>query len=117
MRFMALLKGSKESEAYVPTREDAARMGAYIAQAQAAGWLLATEGLQSSAKAARLTLAGGKLTVTDGPFTEAKELIASYALLEVGSKQEAIERTREFLSLIGGGEVEIWQVYEPSDFR
>jgi len=54
--------------------------------------------------------------VTDGPFTESKELIASYALIQVGSKEEAIERTVQFLEVIGGGEVEIWQVYEPSDF-
>ena len=53
---------------------------------------------------------------TDGPFTEAKELIASYALLQVSSKEEAIERSEDFLKLIGGGEIEIWRVYEDSDF-
>jgi len=116
MRFMALLKGSRDSEAYVPSKEDAERMGKYVAQAQSAGWLLATEGLHPSAKASRLTLSGGKRAVTDGPFAESKELIASYALLEVRSKEEAIERIWEFLNLIGGGEVELWQVYESSDF-
>ena len=117
MRYMALLKGSRESEAFVPSKEDAARMGKYIEEAMRAGWLLATEGLQPSAKASRVHLSGGKRAVTDGPFAESKELIASYALLQVNSKEEAIERTYEFLELIGGGEVEIWQVYEPSDFR
>ena len=112
MRYMALLKGSKESEAYVPGKEDMARMGEYIEEARNAGWLIATEGLQSSSKAARIKLAGGKRTVTDGPFTETKELIASYALLQVSSREEAIERTWEFLELIGGGEIEIWQVFE-----
>lgn len=116
MRYMALLKGSRESETFVPSKEDAARMGKYIEEAMSAGWLLATEGLQSSAKAARVTLAGGTRTVTDGPFTESKELIASYALLQVSSKEEAIERTARFLDLIGGGEIDIWQLYEPSDF-
>jgi hypothetical protein len=117
MRYMALLKGSKESEAYVPSKEEAAQMGQYIEAAMKEGWLLATEGLQSSAKASRIQVAGGKRTVTDGPFTESKELIASYALLQVSSKDEAIARTEEFLQLIGGGEIDLWQLYEPTDFR
>ena len=117
MRYMALLKGNRESEAFVPSKEDAARMGQYIEAAMKEGWLLATEGLQSSAKAARVQVAGGKRTVTDGPFAETKELIASYALLQVNSKEEAIARTEEFLQLIGGGEVDLWQLYEPTDFR
>jgi hypothetical protein len=116
MRFMALLKGSSETEAFVPSSEDMAGMGKYIEEAMSAGWLLATEGLHPSAQAARIKLAGGKRAVTDGPFTESKELIASYALLQVGSKEEAIERTVGFLERIGGGEVDIWRVYEPSDF-
>jgi hypothetical protein len=117
VRYIALLKGSRQSEAYVPSKEDAARMGQYIEAAMRAGWLLATEGLQSSAKATRIRVAGDKRSITDGPFTEAKELIASYALLQVSSKEEAIERTTQFLELIGGGEVDIWQLFEPSDFR
>jgi hypothetical protein len=116
MRYLAILKGSKESEAFVPSKEDAARMGTYIQQAMSGGWLIATEGLQSSAKASRVKLANGKRTITDGPFTESKELIASYALLKVSSKQEAIERTQNFLEIIGGGEVDLWQLYEESDF-
>jgi len=116
MRFMGLLKGSRESEAYVPSKEDAARMGQYIEAAKNAGWLLATEGLHPSVKAVRLRLSEGKRAITDGPFTESKELIASYALLQVSSKEEAIQRCSDFLELIGGGEVEIWQVLEPSDF-
>ncbi|HEX5414415.1 MAG TPA: YciI family protein [Chloroflexota bacterium] len=117
MRYMALLKGSKESEAYVPSKDDAAQMGNYIEAAMKEGWLLATEGLHPSAKAARVQVAGGKRAVTDGPFSESKELIASYALLQVNSKEEAIARTEEFLQLIGGGEIDLWQVYEPTDFR
>lgn len=116
MRFMGLLKGSPESEAYVPSKEDAGRMDQYIETAKNDGWLIATEGLHPSAKAARMKLSEGKRAITDGPFTESKELIASYALLEVGSKEEAVQRCWDFLELIGGGEIEIWQVYEPSDF-
>ena len=116
MRFIALLKGSKESEAHVPSPEDMAGMGKYIEEAMKAGWLIATEGLHPSSKAARINLTGAKRNITDGPFTETKELIASYALLQVSSKAEAIDRSWNFLEVIGGGEVEIWQVYEPSDF-
>ena len=116
MRYMAVFKGSRDSEAYVPSKEDMARMGKYIEEAKNAGWLLATEGLHPSSKAARVSLSGGKRSVTDGPFTESKELIASYALLQVSSKEEAIERTWGFLEFIGGGEIELWQVFEASDF-
>jgi len=116
MRYMGLLKGNQHSENYVPSKEDAAGMQGYIEQAMKAGWLIATDGLQSSSKASRIRVADGKRTITDGPFTEAKELIASYAILEVGSKEEAIERTTEFLNLIGGGEIDLYQMYEPADF-
>ncbi len=116
MRYMALLKGNRESESYVPSKEDAERMGKVIEEGMSAGWLIATDGLHPSSRTSRLNLAGGKRTITDGPFAESKELIASYALLKVGSKEEAIERTWQFLDLIGGGEVELWQVYDPEDF-
>ena len=116
MRFIALLKGSKESEAYVPSAEEMSGMGKYIEQAMSAGWLVATEGLHPSSKAARVTVSGGKSTVTDGPYTESKELVASYAILQVSSKAEAIERAQDFLNVVGGGEVDLWQVYQPSDF-
>ncbi len=112
MRFMGLLKGSRESEAYVPSPEAMAFMAKYIEDAQKAGWLVMTGGLLPSANAARIHLKEGKRTVVDGPFTESKELIASYAIIEVASKEEAIERTSQFLELIGGGDIELWQMYE-----
>ncbi len=117
MRFMGLLKGNQHTENFTPNPEDFARMGEYVAQAMKAGWLVATDGLQSSSKASTIRVADGKGTITDGPFTETKELIASYAILQVGSKQEAIERTTEFLNLIGGGEIDLYQMYDPSDFE
>jgi hypothetical protein len=116
MRFLALSKGNKHTEAYVPSAEDASGMGQQIEEAMSEGWLIATEGLQPSAKAARIIVSGDKRSITDGPFTESKELIASYSLLQVSSKQEAIEHATRFLELIGGGEIELWQLYEPSDF-
>jgi hypothetical protein len=116
MRYMALAKGNQQTETWVPTKEATVQMGAYIEDAMRAGWLIATEGLHPSAKASRITVAGGKRTITDGPFTESKELIASYALLEVSSKEEAIERCQVFLDMVGGGEIELWQVYTEADF-
>jgi hypothetical protein len=117
MRFLGLLRADKESEAGVPpTPELMAAMGTFLEEITRAGVLLATDGLHPSSKGARVKLQNGKVTVTDGPFTESKELVASYALFEVKSKAEAIEWTTRFLKVLGKGECEIRQVYEPSDF-
>jgi hypothetical protein len=116
MRYMALLKGNRDSESRAPSKEEVAQMGQYVGAAMKEGWLVATEGLRPSANATRIQVSAGKPTVIDGPFTESKELVASYAILQVQSKQEAIERTRQFLELIGGGEIDLWQLYEEADF-
>jgi hypothetical protein len=117
MRFMALLKADESSEAGAPpSPELMTKMGAFMEEIVKAGVLLGTDGLHPSAKGARITLAGGKRTVTDGPFTETKELIASYALIQVASKEEAIEWGWRFLEVLGEGQVEIRQVFEASDF-
>jgi hypothetical protein len=79
---------------------------------QRTGVLLATEGCLPSALGARVRLAGGELTVTDGPFAESKELIAGFALLQADSREEAVELTRRFLQVAGDGECEIRQVYD-----
>ncbi len=114
MRFLGILKGSAVTEGYVPSQDEIAAMEAWIDSAKQEGWLIDTVGLFPSARAARVTYSGGKRTVTDGPFTEAKELIASYAVLEVASKEEAIEHTSRFLEYCGGeGECDLWQVWEP----
>jgi hypothetical protein len=99
-----------------PTREDMTRMGKLIEQMVSEGVLLATEGCQPSAKGARVRQSDGRITVTDGPFTESKELIAGFALIQVKSKDEAIEWTKRFLEVAGDGESEIRQVHEPTDF-
>ena len=91
-------------------------MGALIEEMTTAGVLLATEGCLPSAKGARVRRAGDKVTVTDGPFTESKELIAGFALLQVGSKEEAIAWTKRFLECAGDGESEIRQIAEADDF-
>jgi hypothetical protein len=89
-----------------------AKMGKLVEEWMKSGVLLATEGCLPSALGARVRLAGGKFTVTDGPFTEAKELIGGFALIHARSKEEAIEHTRNFLKIAGDGETEIRQVYE-----
>jgi hypothetical protein len=117
MRFLGLLRADAESEAGTPpSPELMTRMGTFIEEVMKAGVLLATDGLHPSAKGARIRVANGKVTVTDGPFTESKELVASYAILQTKSKEEAIEWTTRFLNVLGTGECEIRQIYEPSDF-
>lgn len=117
MRFMGLLKADKDSEAGAPpSAELMEKMGKFIEEVTKAGVLLATDGLQPSSKGKRVRLSNGRVTVTDGPFTESKELIASYALFEVKSMAEAVEWTRRFLEVLGEGECEIRPLFEASDF-
>jgi hypothetical protein len=117
MRFIGLLKADEHSEAGArPTPELMERMGKFMEAITKAGVLVASEGLQPSSKGARVKLSNGKVTVTDGPFTESKELIASYAILEANSVAEAIEWTTRFLQVLGTGECELRPVFGPSDF-
>jgi hypothetical protein len=118
MRFLALLKADKHSEAGAPPPRDLMeKMGRFIEEITKAGVLLNTAGLHPSSKGSRIRLSEGKVTVTDGPFTETKELVASYALLETKTKAEAIDWTTRFLKVLGEGECEIRPLYEPSDFQ
>ncbi len=87
-------------------------MAKLIEEMAKAGVLLATDGLQPSSKGARVRISGGKFTVTDGPFTEAKELIAGHAIVQVKSKEEAIEWAKRFLKVMGEGESEIRQMHD-----
>ncbi len=117
MRILGLLKADKDSEAGVPpSPELIAKMGTFIEEVAKAGVLLATDGLQPSAKGKRVRLSQGKVTVIDGPFTESKELIASYALFQVKTMEEAVEWTTRFLNVLGEGECELRPVFEASDF-
>ena len=93
MRFLTVYK-SVERDA-PPTPEEMATMGQYIETSMKAGVLLSAEGCLPNAKGARVRLSNGKVTVTDGPFTESKELIAGFAILEAKSKEEAIEHCKE----------------------
>ena len=117
MRFLGLLKADADSEAGAPpTPELIARMGSFVEEVTKAGVLLATDGLHPSSKGARVSLRGGEVTITDGPFAESKELVASYAIFDVKSRDEAITWTTKFLNVLGSGEVEIRQIFDPSDF-
>jgi hypothetical protein len=119
MRFMMIYKpaDTKDMEAGVPpTQDEMAKMGAFIGELAQSGVLLATDGLQPSSKGARVRLAKGKLTVTDGPFTETKELIAGFAIVQVKSKAEAIELAERFLKLAGDGESEIRLMHDMPAF-
>ncbi len=115
MRVMVLVKASKESEAGVmPSTKELTEMGQYNEELVKAGMMLAGEGLHASAKGARIYYAGDKRTVVDGPFTEAKELVAGYWVWQVKSMEEAIEWAKR--SPFQEGEVEIRPVFEAEDF-
>jgi hypothetical protein len=115
MRFMMIVKASKDSEAgSLPTEQELAAMGKYNDEMVKAGVMLAGEGLQASSKGARIRFQGGKPTVIDGPFTETKELVAGFWLIQAKSKEEAIEWARRVP--FDEGEVEVRQVFELEDF-
>jgi hypothetical protein len=119
MRFMIIRKADKETEAgLLPSTELLAAMMKYNEELVKAGVMLQGEGLQASSKGARVKFSKGKPTVIDGPFTEAKELIAGFTMIQVKSKEEAIEWVKRWPALDGHGEaeIEIRQVFEADDF-
>lgn len=118
MRFMVMVKASKESEAGVmPSERLLADMGKFNEALIKAGVLLAGEGLQPSSKGARVRFSGSKRTVVDGPFAQTGELVAGFWLLQVKSKEEAIEWVKRCPNpMPGDSEIEIRQVFEPEDF-
>ena len=126
MRFMIVVKATKDSETGVMSellktdrwQQLFAEMAAYHEELQKAGVLLDANGLQPSSKGWRVKYSGGKRTVIDGPFTESKELIAGYTLIQVKSKEEAIEWVKRCPNPMPGteAEIEIRQVFETEDF-
>jgi hypothetical protein len=118
MKFMVLVKASKESEAGVmPSTELLTEMGKFNEELVKAGVMLAGEGLHPSSRGARVKFSGSQRTVIDGPFAETKELVAGYWLWEVKSKEEAIEWVKRCPNPTGAeGEIEIRQVFAPEDF-
>ena len=118
MRFMVIVKATKDSEAgALPSEELLTAMGKYNEELAKAGILLAGDGLQPSSKGARVRFSGPKRTVVDGPFAETKELIAGFWMWKVKSKDEAIEWVKRCPNpMPGDSEIEIRQVFEAEDF-
>ena len=120
MRFMMIVKATKDSEKGVmPSEKLFAEMAKYHEELQKAGVLLDASGLKPSSKGWRVKYAGAKRAVIDGPFAEAKELIAGYTMIQVKSREEAIEWARRFPNPAGDGregEIEVRQLFELEDF-
>src|SRR5262245_36762168 len=111
MRFISIF--THEPVSRPPTESEMASMGKLIEEGMKAGWLIATEGVHFGTTGVRVhKSAGGNVSVTDGPFAETKEVIGGYALLKAKSRDEVVELTRRFLSAVGQGTCEIYQLFE-----
>ena len=110
MRFLSIYKTRERNTP--PTPQEMEAMGKLIEEGMKAGWLLGTEGCLPSRLGARVRRDGAKVTVTDGPFVETRELVGGFAILNANSKEEAIELCRRFLQVAGEGECELRQLYE-----
>ena len=111
MRFLSIF--THEHSPKPPSPEMIGKMGALIEQGMKDGWLVATEGVQFGKEGVRVLSKRGKLTVIDGPFSETKEVIGGYALLEAPSREAVIDLTRRFLEVAGDGTCEIHELYAP----
>jgi hypothetical protein len=121
MHFMIIVKETRDSEAGVmPPDQLIAQMGKYHEELAKAGMLIDGSGLQASSKGWRISYSGDKRTFVDGPFAETRELVAGYTLIQVKSREEAIEWTRRFPNpAVDGkeGEIEVRQLFELDDFE
>jgi hypothetical protein len=115
MRFFMYTLGDENIPMPPPTPELFAEMGAFMEETTKSGALIETGGFAPSALGCKVALTDGRYTVTDGPFSEAKELIGGWALVEAASKEEAIGHAKRFLKIVGGGESRIRQVFGPED--
>ena len=112
MRYISLFTHEARTAAG-PTQEEIATMGKLIEEGKKAGWLIVTEGVAGSSPGTRVHASGDKISVVDGPFAEAKEVIGGYAILRANSKDEVIELTKKFLKVVGGnGTCELHELYE-----
>ena len=110
-RFLSIYKTVERTSP--PSPEEMARLGKLVEDGFKSGFLVATEGCLPTTLGARVRLSQNKFSVTDGPFTEAKEVVAGFAILNASSKEEAIKLTKDFLQVAGEGECEIRQIFEP----
>ncbi len=116
MRFMMYTTGDDSQPMPPPSPEFMAEMGRFMAEATAAGALVTTGGFAPSSQKITVKLDGGRVTVTDGPFTEGKELVGGWALVDATSRDEAVEWATRFLKVVGGGESTIRQVFGSENF-
>ena len=114
MRFLGYTLGDESAPMPEPGPELFERMGAFVEEATAAGVIVATGGIAPTSMGAKITLKAGNYTVVDGPFTEAKELVGGWALMECRDLGEAVEWSRRFLGVLGEGEVRVRPVFGPS---
>ena len=110
MKFLSIYKTAER--AVPPSQEEMSTMGKLVEEGMKAGWLLGTEGCLPSALGVRVRRSEGKISITDGPFTESKEVVGGFAILKANSKAEAIQLAKDFLSVVGTGECELRQIYE-----
>jgi hypothetical protein len=111
MRYLSIF--THEPVSGPPSPEMMAKMGALIEEGMKAGWLIATEGIAFGEKGMRVSSKKGKVTVTDGPFAEAKEVLGGYALMEAKNREAVLELTRRFLAVAGDGTCEIHELFVP----
>src|SRR6266849_5256534 len=120
MKFLSMYKSVERNAP--PSQDEMNKMGKLIEEGMKAGWLVATEGCLPSALGARVRSTNGKVSVTDGPFTESKEVVGGFALFELASKQEAVDSAVRFMELHKKywpgweGETEVRQMFGPEDF-
>src|SRR5262245_1881527 len=110
MKFLSVYKMIERG--VPPSVEEMTRMGKLIEEGMKAGYLVAVEGCMPSSTGARVRLSNGNVTVKDGPFTESKEVIGGLAIIQADSKEEAVQRVKDFLHVAGDGECELRQLYE-----
>ena len=115
MRYLILFRNDGDSEVDVPPCIELDAMGAFIEELTQGGVLLGYEGLKPSAAGARVRLTGGRRSVVDGPFAEAKELVAGFALVRAGSRAEAVDLAERFLRVAGQGSAEVREAFESRD--
>ena len=115
MQFFCYTLGVEPENPPAPSPEAMAEMGRFVDEQMKRGVLIATGGMGRRADAVQVSYDGSRFTTTDGPFAEAKELVGGWALINASSKQEAIEETKKFLRLVGGGEIRVRQVFGPGD--
>lgn len=110
MKFLSIYKTTERG--VPPSQEEMTKMGKLVEEGMKAGYLLAVEGCMPTAFGARVRRANGDINVTDGPFSESKEVVGGLAIIQANSKEEAIAHVKHFLNYVGDGECELRQLYE-----